>query len=658
MTADSIDRVLSCPNLPSLPGVALKVLEQTRDPDVRLDALARTIENDPALASRVLRTVNSSYYALSKPCPTIGRALGFLGLNTVKSLVLGFSLVDSTRGVDTSGVFDLTAYWRRAILSAAAARLFARASSVGCDPDEAFLGALIQDIGMLAACAALRGEYAEVVRASGDDHTALPEQERAKLGFDHAHIGGELAARWKLPPQFIECIRCHHAQSRAALEHLKLVQVVCLGGVAAGVLSIPGPGPRLTQLVSQAGDWFGWDRRRVEDLLAQAADRASEAAALLEVKIGGPPDVASILAEANARLVEHQVESQRETMALKAANQDLARQSITDALTGAFNRKHFDAEAARLFAEARVSGSPLGLLFIDADRFKSVNDTHGHAAGDAVLGELARRLADTVGERGSVCRYGGEEFAVLLPGFAAPDTAAMAESVRAAVQSPAFDIRRAGAGVPELAVTISIGAAVLDGPGAFETVEALVHAADECVYRSKQAGRNRVTLHAAAPRAAEAARSPAPEAGPPAAEAPGPAARTVLLIEDDPMAARFFALLCSRTGVRVFTATTAATALEWIGAGRVGGGGPPDLIVCDINLPDGRGPEVIARLRATGRAGGVPIVVLTASADPDDQARALAAGAALYIRKDDFCLQMSRWLSVMARLWGAAPKAA
>lgn len=672
-----IDRVLSCPSLPSLPGVALKVLELTRDPDVRLDALARAIENDPALASRVLRTVNSSYYALSKPCPTIGRALGFLGLNTVKSLVLGFSLVDSARGVETDGAFDLTAYWRRAIFSAAGARLFARCSSA-CDPDEAFLGALIQDIGMLASCAALKDEYAGIVASAGDDHAQLPEAERAQLGFDHAEVGGELAQKWRLPPQFIECIRCHHAQSRASLEYLKLVQVVCLGGTAAGVLDAPDPGPGLAMLVSRASDWFGWDRRRIEELLGQVAERAREVASLLDVKTGGTPDVAAILAEANSRLVDHQVESQRQTEALKAANEDLTKQSITDALTGAFNRKRFDAESARLFQES-AAGAPLGLLFIDADRFKSVNDTHGHSAGDAVLIELARRLAEIAGPRGLVCRYGGEEFAVLLPALGRAESAAIAEEMRAGIESAPFDIRRAAAAVPEIPVTISVGVAAIDarGPGEpapFNGADALIHAADENVYRAKKLGRNRVCVHGveataaasatAASTTASATESSAPTAasgttgdtGAERAAAARPAeagpARAVLMIEDDALSAKFFGLLCARTGVRVITASTAATALQWLAAGRVGEAGLPDLVVCDIEMPDGGGAPLISRIRETERMARVPIVVLTTSDDPDDQAAAMQAGATLYIRKDDFCLQMSRWLGVMARLWG------
>ncbi len=117
-----LDKVLSCPSLPSLPGVALKVLELTRDPNVSIARIATAVQNDPAITARVLRTVNSSYYALATPCPSIGRAMSLLGLNTVKSVVLSFSLVDTARRVSLDDQFDLESFWRRGIFSAVASR--------------------------------------------------------------------------------------------------------------------------------------------------------------------------------------------------------------------------------------------------------------------------------------------------------------------------------------------------------------------------------------------------------------------------------------------------------------------------------------------------------------------------------------------------------
>ena len=107
-----LEKVLSCTSLPSLPMVGVQVLTLTRDPDANLDQIAKVLETDLALSAKVLKTVNSSVYGLKSPCTTIRRALNFLGLSAVKSIVLGFSLVDSTApsgGTATSGS-DYTAF--------------------------------------------------------------------------------------------------------------------------------------------------------------------------------------------------------------------------------------------------------------------------------------------------------------------------------------------------------------------------------------------------------------------------------------------------------------------------------------------------------------------------------------------------------------------
>ena len=93
MTAPPLDYVLAYPNLPTLPIVALDVLTLTSNQNIEMGELARVIENDQALCAKILKTVNSTFYGLTTPCPTITRAMSYLGLSTVKSLVLGFSLV-------------------------------------------------------------------------------------------------------------------------------------------------------------------------------------------------------------------------------------------------------------------------------------------------------------------------------------------------------------------------------------------------------------------------------------------------------------------------------------------------------------------------------------------------------------------------------------
>ncbi len=95
MNNETLEKVLKCPTLPSLPAVALKVIDLTSNPAVKMEELARTIQNDQGLAAKILRTVNSSFYGLRKPCSTIHAAIVMLGLGPVKTLALGFSLVSA-----------------------------------------------------------------------------------------------------------------------------------------------------------------------------------------------------------------------------------------------------------------------------------------------------------------------------------------------------------------------------------------------------------------------------------------------------------------------------------------------------------------------------------------------------------------------------------
>jgi diguanylate cyclase (GGDEF)-like protein len=163
---------------------------------------------------------------------------------------------------------------------------------------------------------------------------------------------------------------------------------------------------------------------------------------------------------------------------------ELARASRRDALTGLPNRRAFDEELAREVARAARAGAPLAVVVLDVDRFKGVNDTRGHAAGDAVLREIAARAAAAVRAGDFVARIGGEEFALLLHGTDLPGALDLAERVRVAVGAAPF---QTGSG--QLTVTASLGCAVL---GPEDTAEALVGRADARLYDAKRGGRDRV----------------------------------------------------------------------------------------------------------------------------------------------------------------------
>jgi diguanylate cyclase (GGDEF)-like protein len=163
---------------------------------------------------------------------------------------------------------------------------------------------------------------------------------------------------------------------------------------------------------------------------------------------------------------------------------ELARAARRDALTGLPNRRAFDEELMREVARAARGGPPLAVVVLDVDRFKAVNDGHGHGAGDVVLREVAARAARAVRAGDFVARIGGEEFGLLLHGADLPGALDLAERVRAAVAATPVPVSPG-----PISVTASLGCAVL-APG--ETAEALVARADARLYEAKRAGRDRV----------------------------------------------------------------------------------------------------------------------------------------------------------------------
>ncbi|HEV2279798.1 MAG TPA: GGDEF domain-containing protein [Acidobacteriaceae bacterium] len=174
---------------------------------------------------------------------------------------------------------------------------------------------------------------------------------------------------------------------------------------------------------------------------------------------------------------------------LLGAQEKLRFQATHDPLTGLWNRAALLESLHRELARTQRTGAPLGILLLDIDHFKQVNDTHGHLSGDAVLREIGRRLVHATRPYDTAGRYGGEEFLVILPGCGLEETEHSAERIRSAVASAPFR-----AGDTEFFLTVSIGATVAcERPG---SEQALLHEADVALYQAKSEGRNRTVLYA------------------------------------------------------------------------------------------------------------------------------------------------------------------
>src|SRR5688572_8190702 len=414
MNEELIERIRQCPNLPSLPTIAMQVLDLAQKPEVDIAEIARIICKDPAMSSKILRTVNSSFYGRSQHVSTISHALVILGLQSVKTLVLGFSLVTNLAKNKSQG-FKHIIYWRRSIYAATAARTLA--AKVGLvQQEEAFLTALLKDIGMLVLDQVLGEQYGEI-HSKIKTHQELVAAERAELNMTHADVGAVLAAQWKLPPVLSTPIAFHHSTEEVDDPALrKLTELVALAGRCADVFVNENAAEAIATVRMLAQQQHGIAEADVDGLLDDIGKRTKEVASLFEINIGSAASYEAILKKANETLVEITLQSQQQATQLKEQtqnlvqqNQVLKKQATTDGLTALANRAKFDAFMAEQFEAHRASGKPLSLLLMDVDKFKSVNDKHGHPAGDKVLKVLGTLLSSAARAQDLAARFGGEE---------------------------------------------------------------------------------------------------------------------------------------------------------------------------------------------------------------------------------------------------------
>jgi two-component system, cell cycle response regulator len=166
--------------------------------------------------------------------------------------------------------------------------------------------------------------------------------------------------------------------------------------------------------------------------------------------------------------------------------------AITDQLTGLHNRRYMSRHLDNLVETAKKTGKPIAFVIMDIDYFKAVNDSHGHDIGDEVLKEFASRIAANVRGIDLACRYGGEEFVVVMPDTDMEYAYAVSERLRHSIETTPFRVSRAP---HTLSLTISIGIAAAEGEK--DSVDALLHRADQALYRAKKTGRNKVVADAA-----------------------------------------------------------------------------------------------------------------------------------------------------------------
>ena len=308
-----LERIVKTDKLPSLPTIALKVLELTRSENVSIAKLAALIQNDPALTASILKMVNSPFFGLTRKITSINYAMTVLGLRTVTVLVLSFSVVSVVPGNDK---FDYQGYWRRSLTMATAARSLAQAAR---SPfvDEAFVGGLLSDIGMIAAWRCAPELYQPVLEAWAPRNRALVDIEMEKLGVTHAAMSRALLKKWSLPENLCEIVGSHHGEGLDQLpdDTAALGKIIYSAAIIAGLFCKDIAFTELDTLKAQCREMTGIGDAELESTLDALDSHVRDTATTLAVQVGETLNYAQLQMDAAAQLAQISMQTEMERAA-------------------------------------------------------------------------------------------------------------------------------------------------------------------------------------------------------------------------------------------------------------------------------------------------------------------------------------------------------
>lgn len=479
-----LKRLLSCTTLPSLPAVAVRVIELTNDPDVSMDALADTIQNDQALAGKVLRTVNSSFYGLRERCASIRKAIVMMGLGPVKSLTLGFSLVSAVES-NRSPSFDYVGYWRRGLFAAVGGQLVARRAGVA-EPDEVFLAGLLQDIGMVALNSMLGDRYIEVCERTAGEHRRLVSLELQTFEVQHPDVGTALAQHWRLPDSLTLPIKYHERPTAAPRECFQATRCVACGNLAHDALTDEDPLPATRRFYERCHQWFKIGPDTANELLRGIGEATKQMSQLFTLDTGAIGDPDAIVARAEQRMLELAAANPAATFASQGLEAIVQHTSDDDPITGLIGPGTFRRALETAFDEAADEDAPTSVLQIRPLGLRELHETRGAIEADAALIALITLLHQQLAPLGALlARLGENTLAALIPGCERADALAAADALCAA--APNWT-RRATDGRATLSLSIGLATCDAHTRDAISSPPLLMKAAAGAVAAAEQSG--------------------------------------------------------------------------------------------------------------------------------------------------------------------------
>lgn len=487
----------SCTNLPSLPAVALRIIEASKNPDISLHEVSSIISSDPAISAKLLKIANSPLYSQRRSLNNLREALTLLGFNASLTIALSFSLLQS---LSSENKASHESYWKRSILSASIARMLGARLHVS-NLEDLFLASLLQDIGILVIQCIKESPY------SGEENEALKHLERIRLenemlSVDHSLIGAWLLDSWRLPEYLIKSALFSHSlnlmEPNQSQADRYFHYCVNLSGSIADVWLDENPGELLLSVLDVAKKVLEVNNDEFNELIVEIDNSLPEISAMFEMSLVENHEREQVIHEARELLLERSISSikqseddRRHIENITSRIENIEKSSRLDHLTKAYNREYIEALLVDEFREATKNGWSLSLAFIDVDDFKHINDAFGHLVGDEILKLISGFFLSNIRETDVLARFGGDEFLLMLPGSTSEIAKAVLERLvelfKGAVTLKVKDI--------DLSARVSIGLATHMGEIEFENCKDFMVAADEALYKAKSKGKDCLAVY-------------------------------------------------------------------------------------------------------------------------------------------------------------------
>lgn len=491
-------RIQSISYLPTTVDVAMKLISLGHDADASPADYAQLISADPGLSAKILALANSSWFGVRNRVTRPQVAVSLMGLGTVRTLAISYCLTGLHHELRLTPE-ESKRFWSTSIYKAIAARQIIGPQDIKL-AEEAFAAAIFQDIAHPVMYSVCRRQMDDILQNQQMSCQQRLKAENTLFGMDHTMIGQQLAICLELPIYFQDMIRYHHGRTELndVIDAQPMSMALHIASLLPHQMGVWNP-MEIGALQKTLEHLPNRQRIEVNDFLNsienefrlickqfQCESEHMSVSDLYEQATREMADSTSRLVGTVQELMHQAAATGEELHLLLHETNHLEKAAISDALTGTLNRLGFENYGREIIEQCATDPRGFAILYMDLDGFKQLNDTYGHAAGDAALKRFAETAGRTLRQGDLLARVGGDEFVIMLQGVTDQEAYSVGERLLS-------NIRQSNQG-HKLILGLSVGLLWIKPNGRIYPLESIVQAADKLMYQAKRAGRGEVQM--------------------------------------------------------------------------------------------------------------------------------------------------------------------